>query len=91
MAKRSTIDESDQLLEISDEQVKLEEASVKIKLLRNVVYKYDSLSGGLITWNGAGSIVEVSREDADILLAKRRSTQCCGGTLRVTNIFEEVK
>jgi hypothetical protein len=84
MAKRSTISKS-------SKQVKLEEASVRIRLLRNVKYKYKSLSGNILVWNGAGSEVNVDREDATILLAKTRTGGCAGCGYKTTRVFEEVK
>jgi hypothetical protein len=98
MAKRSDDKKPDKSgIILVDKQVKPKEVSVKrepelvtIRLLYPVTYNYESLSGSIIVWNGAGSQNNVSREDANVLLTKTRKGGCCGSISRIVHIFEEV-
>ena len=103
MAKRNTTTKRDKSGIIKrEEQVKPTKVSVKrrleiqskpemvvLRLRYPVKYNYQSLSGKRITWNGAGSMVKVSREDADILLLKYRDGCDCGSGSKRLYIFEE--
>ena len=63
-------------------QVKPEKVSVESKvplmLLQSVNYVYPTFSGERVVWSGAGSIISVSRKDADFLLTKTQAGGCCG-------------
>ena len=100
MAKRSTNIERDKFI-IEEEQVKPKRVSVEakqeipalvsIRFVYPATYNYMSLSGEKKTWNGAGSIRnDISREDANILLSKKRIGNCCGSGSKIIYIFEEV-
>lgn len=60
--------------------------TVKIQSLYDARLEYKGqVTGQLYTWNKAGSVVEVSAEDSEILLAKRMGGQLCCGNSRDTN------
>lgn len=63
---------------------------VKLRSLYDARLEYTGLvTGKQYTWNKAGSIVEVSAEDSEILLAKRIGGKLCCGNSRDTNrLFE---
>lgn len=48
------------------------------------------VTGRKYFWNGAGTVVKVSLEDAPDFLSRLLPPTCCGGTNRRQNYFEEV-
>lgn len=84
MAKRSTTKVDYQL----ENQVK--PPPRRLRLIRNVRYRYADKDGNIIQWDGAGSTNYVSEEDAIILLSKKRAGGCCGIATSLSSVFEEV-
>ena len=97
-------DKSD-IIEVEKIQVKPKKVSVSVKtdikqksipkkvlimLIYPVKYKYRSISGDTIVFDGAGTKQLVSRDDANILLSKVRIGGCCGSGSKRFHIFEEV-
>ena len=64
--------------------------SVKLRLLLPATYHCTNMpSGKQYVFYGAGAEVEVSAEDANVLLAKRTPPGCCGTAGRQP-LFEKV-
>jgi len=87
MAKRSYNVDKSERVDISDEEVSpspSEEApkapeTVRLVLLRNLKLNYTGpVTEKLYVFANGGSVVDVDRRDAEIMLAKRGG-QCCPG------------
>lgn len=65
--------------------------SVKIRLLKNAVYKIKGIEGKQYVFNGAGSVLNVDTSDVKLLMKKNenRPDTCCGNTSN-SKIFELV-
>ena len=72
-------------------EVSVEEPLVAIQSLRrHIRYIYKSpYTGKEYIWEKAraGSVVDVPKEDAEVLLAKTRKVGCCGSETRTMHIF----
>ena len=56
----------------------VESNTIRLTLLRDVIYKYKGKSTGReYVWNGAGSQVDVDKNDAEYLLNKESYRSCC--------------
>ena len=55
-----------------------------------IIEGYGKVTGRKYRWEGAGTVVKVSIEDAPDFLERLLPPTCCGGTNRRYNYFEEV-
>lgn len=55
-----------------------------------IIEGYGSFTGKHYRWNGAGTVVKVSKEDAPDFLSRELPPTCCGGTHGRQKYFEEV-
>ena len=87
-SRKHNIDKSERLDDEDTEEMIVEEKEIKprqietVKIIsqRNMKINYTGkVSGKLYVFDGAGAVVNVNVEDADIMLAKRGG-QCCEGS-----------
>lgn len=102
----SEIEVSDELLdEISNEEldayaeerIRLEEElnqepkTIKLVLRKTLRLRYiGPVTGKLYVWGGAGAVVDVDKEDAEIMIMKKSNRNCCSGT-PATPYFEIIE
>jgi len=87
MESRSSYGSSSERVKVSEEKVEEKEVvkkqsseTVQLVLQRNLKLKYKGpVTGKDYFFSGAGAIVDVDKEDADIMLEKRGGT-CCEGS-----------
>jgi len=87
MAKRDYKFDKSERVEISEEKVEEEKVklqqseTVSIVLLRDMKVNYTGpVTEKLYVFNGAGAVLDVDKEDAEIMLAKRGGNCCPGGS-----------
>lgn len=88
MAKRSSYERESERVEedveifeeeVKDEDVKQSSSTIKVQSLRDKIINYTGkATGELYRFEGAGAVVDMDEEDAEILLAKM-SEKCCPG------------
>jgi hypothetical protein len=59
-------------------------------LYPSIIEGYGRVTGKHYLWNGAGTVVKVSTEDAPDFLQRELPPTCCGGTNGRFKYFEEV-
>jgi len=106
MAKRGSVSSSSKRfveeepaeIEVTDELV-VEEAYepepipqvVRMVLLKALKLNIlGPVTGKLYVFNGAGSALDVDKEDADIMIMRKSSRDCCSGT-KATSYFEIIE
>jgi len=80
--KSERVDLSEELVEEEKEVVKSQQSeTVAIVSMRNMKINYTGpVTGKLYVFDGAGAVVDVDVEDAEIMLAKRGGKCCPGGS-----------
>ena len=82
MESRDTYTSKRERVKVSDKKKETKKApeTVRLILQRNLRLKYTGKkTGKLYVFAGAGSIIDVDKEDADIMLEKHGGT-CCEGS-----------
>ena len=65
--------------------------TIKLQLARDVkLNATGKVTGKLYTFNGAGAILDVDKEDAEIML-KRKVSGCCPGSTGSTPYFQIIE
>ena len=59
-------------------------------LYPSIIEGIGKVTGNRYIWNGAGTVVKVSKEDAPEFLKRELPPTCCGGTNGRFKYFEEV-
>ena len=90
MAKRSYNVDKSERVKVEDEELEEEvveevqpeqSETVQLVLVRDMKLNYTGpVTEKLYVFNGAGSVLDVDKEDADIMLAKRGGNCCPGGS-----------
>jgi len=84
MAKRGYNVDKSERVEISEEKVEeksQQSETVSIVLLRDMKVNYTGpVTKKLYVFSGAGSVLDVDKKDAEIMLAKRGGNCCPGGS-----------
>jgi hypothetical protein len=92
MAKRSYNVDKSERVKVSDEETKTNKApeTVRIVLLRNLKLNYTGpVTEKLYVFERGGTVLDVDKRDAEIMLAKRGG-QCCPGGSGPQPYFAEV-
>ena len=82
MESRNTYASKSERVKVSDKKKETKKApeTVRLVLQRNLRLKYTGQkSGKLYVFDGAGSIIDVDKEDVEIMLKKHGGT-CCEGS-----------
>lgn len=93
MAKRSDNERDNERVEVEDELLDEEEfyasieaeesepETVRLVLVRNLTLNIrGAVTNRLYRFSGAGAVLDVDKQDADIMLTKRGAKACCGGS-----------
>ena len=82
MASRRSYGSESERVKVSDKKKETKKApeTVRLVLQRDLRLKYTGpISGKLYVFSGAGSIIDVDKEDANVMLEKHGGT-CCEGS-----------
>ena len=82
MANRRSYGSESERVKVSDKKKETKKTSetVRLVLQRDLRLKYTGpISGKLYVFSGAGSIIDVDKEDANVMLEKHGGT-CCEGS-----------